>query len=70
MNEDEGVCLCLEQPGLTRPASFVRLMEGDMAVVNAIVQGNALNGVAIEGDASALLEKYAAKINAWNKALR
>ncbi|MHB8791051.1 MAG: peptidylprolyl isomerase [Desulfobulbaceae bacterium] len=41
----------------------------DMAVVNAIVQGDALNGVSIEGDASALLAKCAAKINAWNKAL-
>jgi len=44
--------------------------ESDMAVVNAIVQGDALNGVSIEGDASALLEKCAAKVNAWNKALR
>jgi peptidyl-prolyl cis-trans isomerase B (cyclophilin B) len=41
----------------------------DMAVVNAIVQGDALNGVSIEGDASALLAKCAAKVNAWNKAL-
>jgi hypothetical protein len=40
-----------------------------MAVVNGIVQGDALNGVSIEGDASALLAKCAAKINAWNKAL-
>jgi peptidyl-prolyl cis-trans isomerase B (cyclophilin B) len=43
--------------------------DGDMAVVNAIVQGDALHGVSIEGDASALLAKCAAKINAWNKAL-
>jgi peptidyl-prolyl cis-trans isomerase B (cyclophilin B) len=43
--------------------------DSDMAVVNAIVQGDALNGVTIEGDASALLAKCAAKINAWNKAL-
>ena len=43
--------------------------ESDMAVVNAIVQGDALKGVTIEGDASALLAKCAAKINAWNKAL-
>jgi len=41
----------------------------DMAVVNAIVQGDKINGVSIEGDASALLAKCAAKINAWNKAL-
>lgn len=43
--------------------------DSDMAVVNGIVQGDALNGVTIEGDASALLAKCAAKINAWNKAL-
>lgn len=43
--------------------------ESDMAVVNAIAQGDALNGVTIEGDASALLANCAAKINAWNKAL-
>ena len=41
----------------------------DMAVVNAVVQGDKINGVTIEGDATALLAKCAAKINAWNKAL-
>ncbi|MFZ5797437.1 MAG: peptidylprolyl isomerase [Desulfobulbus sp.] len=44
--------------------------ESDMAVVNAIVQGDKIKSVAIEGDASALLAKCEAQINAWNKALR
>ena len=43
--------------------------DSDMAVVNAIAQGDALNGVSTEGDASALLEKCADKIAEWNKVL-
>ncbi len=41
--------------------------DGDMDVVNAIVQGDALNGVSIEGDTSALMEKCADKVAEWNK---
>ena len=41
--------------------------DADMAVVNAITQGDALNGVSIEGDASGLLEKCADKVAEWNK---
>ena len=43
--------------------------DDDMAVVNAIVQGDALNTVSIEGDASGLLEKCADKITVWNEML-
>ena len=43
--------------------------DSDMDVVNAIVQGDALNGIVIEGDASGLLGKCADKVTEWNKAL-
>jgi len=43
--------------------------DADMAVVNAITQGDALNGVSIEGDASGLLEKCADKVAEWNKVM-
>jgi len=43
--------------------------EDDMAVVNAITQGDALNGVSIEGDTSSLMERCADKITEWNKVL-
>ncbi len=43
--------------------------DDDMKVVNAIVQGDALNGISIEGDVSALLEKCADKIAEWNRIL-
>ena len=43
--------------------------DADMAVVNAITQGDALNGVSIEGDTSALLEKCADKVAVWNNVM-
>ena len=43
--------------------------DADMAVVNAITQGDALNGVSIEGDTSGLLEKCADKVAEWNKVM-
>ena len=43
--------------------------ESDMAVVNAIGQSDALVSVSIEGDATALLEKCADKVEEWNKVL-
>jgi len=43
--------------------------DADMAIVNAITQGDALNGVSIEGDASGLLEKCADKVAEWNKVM-
>ncbi|MEN8142142.1 MAG: peptidylprolyl isomerase [Thermodesulfobacteriota bacterium] len=43
--------------------------DADQDVVNAIVQGDALNGITIEGDAAGLLEKCADKIAEWNEAL-
>ena len=43
--------------------------DADMDVVNAIVQSDALNGVTIEGDATALLEQCADKVAEWNKVL-
>ncbi|MGV6850910.1 MAG: peptidylprolyl isomerase [bacterium] len=43
--------------------------EEDQKVVNAIVQGDIMEEVVIEGDTSALLEKTADKVDEWNKAL-
>ena len=43
--------------------------EADMDVVNAITQGDALNGVTIEGDASGLLEQCSDKVSEWNEML-
>ena len=43
--------------------------QGDQDVVNAIAQGDSIVAVTIEGDASALLEAQAARIEEWNKAL-
>jgi peptidyl-prolyl cis-trans isomerase B (cyclophilin B) len=43
--------------------------DGDMKVVNAIVQGDKINTVSIEGDTTPLLEKCADKITFWNNIL-
>ncbi len=43
--------------------------QADQDVVNAIAQGDTINGITIEGDAAALLEAQAARIEEWNKAL-
>ena len=43
--------------------------QADQDVVNAIAGGDTINSVTIEGDASALLESQAARIEEWNKAL-
>ena len=53
-----------------KPAVFgVVESDSDQEVVNAIMQGDALNGVTIEGDTSALLEKCADKVAEWNNIL-
>jgi peptidyl-prolyl cis-trans isomerase B (cyclophilin B) len=39
-------------------------------VVNAIAGGDTITSITIEGDASALLESQAARVEEWNKALR
>ena len=41
----------------------------DQAVVNAIRQGDSIQSVTIEGDASALLEAQKARVAEWNQAL-
>jgi len=41
----------------------------DQAVVNAIVGGDQITSLTIEGDASALLAAQADKVTAWNQAL-
>lgn len=41
----------------------------DQAVVNAIRQGDNIQSVTIEGDASALLEAQKARVAEWNQAL-
>jgi peptidyl-prolyl cis-trans isomerase B (cyclophilin B) len=43
--------------------------DDDMSVVNAIVQGDKINTVTIEGDTTALFEKMQDRIDEWNKAL-
>ena len=43
--------------------------QADQDVVNAIAGGDAIESVSIEGDASALLESQAARIEEWNKSL-
>ena len=43
--------------------------QADQDVVNAIAGGDTIESVSIEGDASALLESQAARIEEWNKAL-
>ena len=40
--------------------------ETDQAVVNSIAQGDAINNITIEGDASALLEQTKARVDEWN----
>jgi peptidyl-prolyl cis-trans isomerase B (cyclophilin B) len=43
--------------------------QADQDVVNAIAGGDSIESVSIEGDASALLESQAARVEEWNKAL-
>lgn len=43
--------------------------EEDQTVVNSIAQGDRIKSVAIEGDASALLDQTREKIGQWNKTL-
>ena len=43
--------------------------QADQDVVNAIAGGDAIESISIEGDASALLESQAARVDEWNKAL-
>ncbi len=43
--------------------------QADQDVVNAIAGGDSIESISIEGDASALLESQAARIEEWNKAL-
>ena len=45
------------------------LSEDDQAVVNVINQGDKINSVTIEGDASSVLEKSASNVEQWNKVL-
>ncbi|MBU0485427.1 MAG: peptidylprolyl isomerase [Proteobacteria bacterium] len=40
--------------------------EKDMVVVNAIVQGDKINAIKIEGDTSALMEKTKDQVEYWN----
>ena len=43
--------------------------QADQDVVNAIAGGDSITSISIEGDASALLESQAARVEEWNKAL-
>ena len=43
--------------------------QADQDVVNAIDGGDTITSISIEGDASALLESQAARVEEWNKAL-
>ena len=43
--------------------------EDDMSVVNAIVQGDKINSVSIEGDTSDLFDKMKERLDQWNKAI-
>ena len=43
--------------------------QADQDVVNAVAGGDTINSISIEGDASALLESQAARVEEWNKAL-
>ena len=45
------------------------LSDADQDVVNAIAQGDKINSVTIEGDASSLLEKNKARVDQWNEIL-
>jgi peptidyl-prolyl cis-trans isomerase B (cyclophilin B) len=41
----------------------------DMAVVNAIRQGDEIQSISLEGDVDALLEKMADRVKGWNETL-
>jgi peptidyl-prolyl cis-trans isomerase B (cyclophilin B) len=43
--------------------------QADQDVVNAIAGGDTITSITIEGDASALLESQAARVEEWNKVL-
>ncbi|MBE9537052.1 MAG: peptidylprolyl isomerase, partial [Proteobacteria bacterium] len=43
--------------------------EAEMDVVNAIVQGDKINNISIEGDTNGLLEATADRVSEWNKIL-
>jgi len=43
--------------------------EEDQKVVNAIVQGDQINNITIEGDTTELMQKMKHKINGWNASL-
>jgi len=43
--------------------------QADMDVVNSIEQGDAINGITIEGDSDVLLEKMADRVAEWNDVL-
>jgi len=43
--------------------------EDDLAAVNAIVQGDRISSVTLEGDVAALLERKAARVADWNAVL-
>ncbi len=44
--------------------------EKDQKVVNSIVGGDKINSVTIEGDSSALEEKYKDQVESWNRTLK
>jgi len=43
--------------------------EQDQEVVNAIVQGDSIKHISIEGDPSALMSEYASQVDQWNRIL-
>ncbi|MBE9503276.1 MAG: peptidylprolyl isomerase [Proteobacteria bacterium] len=45
------------------------LSDADQDVVNSIAQGDKINSVTIEGDASSLLEQNKARLDQWNEIL-
>ncbi len=46
------------------------LGDEDQKVVDAIVVGDRISGIVIEGDHSALAERHKEQLDSWNKALR